>query len=201
MDADGYICRVHPDSLQFELIRQGDVREYEKAFRTYYQALCNYACTFLKDPDEAEETVQQVFVNIWNKREQIQISTTLQAYLYRAVNNASLNRIRHEKVRNEHRDHVMAQTSPVIEHTAQQVISRELTREIHKAVEALPDRCRETFEMSRFEGMSYAEIAEAQGVSVKAVEKQMGKALRILRETLADYLPLILIYLSENWIL
>ncbi|HCS19177.1 MAG TPA: RNA polymerase sigma-70 factor [Bacteroidetes bacterium] len=190
---------MHPENLQFERIRQGDVREYEKVFRTYYQALCNYACTFLKDPDEAEETVQQVFVTIWNKREQISINTTLQAYLYRAVNNASLNRIRHQKVRNEHRDQVMAMESPVVEHTAQQVISKELTREIRKAVEALPDKCREAFEMSRYEGLSYAEIAEQQGVSVKAIEKQMGKALRLLRVALADYLPLILLYLSEGF--
>ncbi len=185
--------------MQFERIRQGDVKEYEKMFRTYYQALCNYACTFLKDPDEAEETVQQVFVNIWNKREQISITTTLQAYLYRAVNNASLNRLRHEKVRNQHRDHVQAMQSPVVEHTAQEVISRELSREISKAVESLPEKCRETFEMSRYEGLSYAEIAERHGVSIKAVEKQMGKALRILRVALSEYLPLILIYLSENF--
>ena len=190
---------MQPENVQFELIRQGNIREYEKVFRLYYQALCNYACTLLKDPDEAEEAVQQVFVAIWNKREQISINTTLQAYLYRAVNNASLNRIRHEKVRNQHRDHVMASESPVVEHTAQQVISRELTREIGKAVQSLPDKCRETFEMSRYEGLSYPEIAERQGVTVKAVEKQMGKALRLLRLSLADYLPLILLYLSEKF--
>lgn len=192
---------MHPEDLRLDLIQQGDVREFEKAFRTYYQALCNYAYTFLKDPDEAEEAVQQVFVNIWNKKEQIQINTTLQAYLYRAVNNASLNRLRHEKVRNEHRDHVVGRTNPAVEHTAQEVISRELSREIQKAVEALPVRCRETFEMSRYEGMSYAEIASAQGVSVKAVEKQMGKALRLLREALSDYLPLLLLYLTESMLL
>lgn len=191
---------MHPENVQFELIRQGDIREYEKVFRTYYQALCNYANTLLKDPDEAEEAVQQVFVTIWNKKEQISISTTLQAYLYRAVNNASLNRIRHEKVKNQYRDHVTARETGVEEHTAQQVISKELTREITKAVEALPDKCRETFEMSRYKGLSYAEIAEHQGVSVKAVEKQMGKALRLLRLALADYLPLILFYMAENFV-
>ncbi len=187
---------MQPEAVHFDRIRAGDVKEYEKAFRNWYQALCNYACTLLKDPDEAEETVQQVFVTIWNKREQISIGSTLQAYLYRAVNNAALNKIRHMKVRGEHRNEVLAGNPGYAEHTAQQVISRELSREIRKAVEALPEKARTTFEMSRYEGLSYAEIAEQQGVSVKAVEKQMGKALRMMREALSDYLPLILIFME-----
>lgn len=187
----------HSDEVWLQQIRRGDLRAYESLFHEWYQPLCNYANTFLKDPDEAEEMVQNTFVTIWHKREEIQVKSTLQAYLYRAVNNACLNRLRHLKVRKEHESHVTSSQSLAYEHTAQAVISKELTLHIQQAVSELPETCREVFQMSRFDGLTYPEIAEVKGVSVKAIEKQMGKALRLLREKLSDYLPLILVYLSD----
>ncbi len=187
------------DIPEFEKIRTGDIRAYEALFRKYYQALVNYGFGLLKDREEAEEMVQQVFVNVWNKREEIVIQSSVQAYLYRAVNNLCMNRIRHLKVRDAHRNEVEYTASRSYEHSAQVLISKELTKKIQESVSRLPEKCREIFEMSRFEGLSYAEIADALGVSVKAVEKHMSKALKTLRHELAEYLPLILLYLGQDW--
>lgn len=190
------LMTAQTDIQLFENIRNGDVRAYETVFRKYYQALVNYAFSMLKDKEESEEIVQHVFVNVWHKRGEITIQTSLQAYLYRAVNNQCLNKIRHLKVRENHKNEVAYSSETYYEHTAEELISKELKNKIHASLEKLPERCREVFELSRFEGMSYAEIADTLGVSVKAVEKQMSKALKTMRLELAEYLPLILLFLG-----
>ncbi|HNP98490.1 MAG TPA: sigma factor, partial [Bacteroidia bacterium] len=82
-----------------QAIRQGDERVFESLFRNHYQPLCRYATTLVNDPDEAEEIVQQVFIQIWERRGALEINLSIQAYLYKAVRNSSLNKIKHGKVR------------------------------------------------------------------------------------------------------
>ncbi len=193
------MAEVNTDIQLFEKVKDSDVRAYEVLFKKYYQALVNYANTFLKDIEESEEMVQSVYVKMWTKREDITIHSTVQAYLYRSVNNTCMNRIRHLKVRQQHESEVIHADDSSYEHTAQEVISKELTLQIHLSLQKLPERCRQIFELSRFEGKTYKEIAEELEISVKAVEKQMGKGLQIMRKELKDYLPMILIYLSQNY--
>lgn len=187
------------DIETFEQVKQGDIRAYEVLFKKYYQALVNYAYTFLKDIEESEEMVQTVFVKLWTKREELDIHSTVQAYLYRSVNNNCMNRLRHLKVRQQHETEVLYAENRSYEHTAQEVISKELTDRIQQSLAKLPGRCRQVFELSRFEGKTYKEIAKELQVSVKAVEKQMGKALQAMRKELAEYLPLIMIYLAQEY--
>ncbi|MBL0102380.1 MAG: RNA polymerase sigma-70 factor [Bacteroidetes bacterium] len=178
-----------------QALQHGDENAMESLFRNYYKRLCTYANTLLNDSDESEEIVQQVFVQMWEKREQMEINTSVPAYLFRAVRNNSLNRIKHQKVRRMYAEEVTALSSNS-EPSSAMTFRNELQSQIHSAIESLPEQCRLIFKLSRFEELKYSEIAEQLGISIKTVENQMGKALRIMREKLKDYLPLLAIFLS-----
>jgi RNA polymerase sigma-70 factor (ECF subfamily) len=179
-----------------ETLKSGSESAFEMVFKTYYRPLCQYAYSFLNDRDEAEEVVQAAFINVWDKREQVEIQTSLKAYLYRIVRNSCLNVIKHEKVKQQHVAHEMVYAESTHEGVTQSVISSELEERISVAMKALPEQCRLVFQLSRFEELKYSEIAEQLNISVKTVENQIGKALKIMREQLKDYLPVLLIFLS-----
>ncbi len=178
-------------------LKEGSESAFEMVFRTYYRPLCQYAYSFLNDRDEAEEVVQAAFINVWDKREQVEIQTSLKAYLYRIVRNSCLNVIKHEKVKQQHAAHEMAHGQSSHEGVSQSVISSELEEKISEAMKALPEQCRLVFQLSRFEELKYQEIADQLNISVKTVENQIGKALKIMREQLKDYLPLFLIFFKD----
>lgn len=162
-------------------------------FKQYYQPLVNYCFTLVKDRADAEDIVQHVFSNLWQKKNELDIQISVKAYLYRSVYNAGLNRIKQNAVRASYASdarYVMASESVETgEHN-------ELKEKISQAIEQLPEQCAKIFKMSRFDEMKYQEIADALNISVKTVENQMGKALKILREQLKDYLTIILIVLG-----
>ena len=174
-------------------IREGNERIFEEIFRKYYQSLCNYANSILKEMDEAEEVVQNLFLSIWEKRNDLEINISLKSYLYRAVHNHCLNRIKHLKVREEYQQYAVNFYDASYESVSQTVMKNELETKIEEAIRKLPEQCRLIFRMSRFEELKYHEIAEQLELSPKTVENQIGKALKILRVELAEYLPLIII--------
>jgi RNA polymerase sigma-70 factor, ECF subfamily len=182
------------------VLKEGRESAFEMLFKTYYQPLCNYAYSFLNDKDEAEEVVQTAFITVWDKRQTIEIQTSIKSYLYRMVRNACLNVIKHEKIKQQHVAYEMAGGEPSHEGVSQSVISSELEQKIYEAMKALPEQCRLVFQLSRFEELRYAEIATQLNISVKTVENQMGKALKIMREQLKEFLPLFLIFMKD-WIL
>jgi len=186
------------DQTYWRLIHQGDKKTFEIVFKEYYQALCRYATPILKDNDEAEEVVQNVFYTIWQRREKIEINTSLKAYLYRAVHNDCLNKLKHFKVRAEYAGTIQHDYTMPTNEPSHGLITKELSGQIQKAIDDLPAQCAEVFRLSRFEHMKYQEIAECLGISIKTVENHMGKALRILREKLKDYLPLVMWLLYMN---
>ncbi|MEA5459288.1 RNA polymerase sigma-70 factor [Arcicella sp. LKC2W] len=173
-------------------IRQGNERVFETIFKKHYQTLCNYACGILKDMDDAEEVVQSIFLKFWEQREEIEINVSLKSYLYRAVHNTCLNRLKHLKIQETYRQYV----GDYLENThdsATDILDKvELESRIANALEKLPEQCRLIFKMSRFEELKYQEIADRLGLSIKTVENQIGKALKIMRTELSDYLPILL---------
>jgi RNA polymerase sigma-70 factor (ECF subfamily) len=171
-------------------LKADDLTAFEMLFRAYYQPLCNYAYTFLQDRDEAEEIVQSTFLSIWEKRETLAIHTGVRPYLYAMVRNACLNAIKHAKIKQRHADHHLAVAERSSESASHSVVADELETRILQAMEALPEQCRLVFKLSRFEELKYQEIANQLNISIKTVENQMGKALRIMREHLRDYLSL-----------
>mgnify|MGYP002777694934 CR=1 FL=1 len=180
------------DQELVEAIRQGDERLFETMFRQHYAPLCRYAHPFTKDWDEAEEVVQAVFMTVWEKRDSLEITISLKSYLYRAVHNRCLNRIRHAAVQAEYQQHAIYEGAQSFEAPAQTLMAAELSDRLREAIQKLPEQCRLAFTMSRFEELKYQEIADRLGISIKTVENQIGKALRILRTELAEYLPLLI---------
>lgn len=163
---------------------------FEQAFKEHFKRLHSYAATLLKDEDEAEEVVQNVFYKLWERREQIHTLQSVPAYLYRSVYNESLNVLRHEKVKDGYRTYAKG-TGIDMQPADDTASMRELEMKLGEAMADLPEQCRTIFQMSRFEELKYREIAERLGLSVKTIENQMTKALKILRNKLVDYLPTI----------
>ena len=175
--------------------------ELEQMFKDHYEGLCRYASTILKNQADAEDIVQHLFIKLWEKRSEIEILSNVKSYLYRSTYNASLNAVKRSK-RQVLFGSMESEDEPVSTNdTSNNLLSQELEGRIEDALEQLPEKCGEVFRMSRFSELSYKEIAEKLGISVKTVENHMGKALRLMRNELLDYLPLIIvtILLSTRW--
>lgn len=170
-----------------QALRRGEAAAFDAVFRQWYEPLCRYACRLADgDMDEAEDLVQQAFVKLWEYRARLDVSWSLKAYLYKTVHNACLNRLRARSVRSKYLDYNAQQLNDM--HTLPDDTSPELLERFQRAMDALPPQCRHIFELSRFETLKYREIADQLGISIKTVETQMGKALRVMRTQLADYL-------------
>lgn len=172
------------DTDLLERLRNGDTSAFDAIFRTWYGPLVGTAERMLRDRAVAEELVQDVMLELWRRRETLAPDGSAQAYLFQATRNRVLNHLRHLKIEQRSEPEIRGDSSPT-PHADAAVVEEELDVAVQRAVQSLPDRCREVFELSRVHGLKYAEIARTLGISVKTVEAQMGKALRILRERLA----------------
>lgn len=182
--------------MQEETLLVGDITAFEMLFRMHYQPLCRYAYSFLQDREEAEEAVQSTFLALWEKKETLSVRTSAKSYLYAMVRNACLNFIKHGKIRQRYEGEEMVQAERSRDSVTQTVTSNELAERISVALEELPEQCRLVFKLSRFEELKYAEIAGHLNISVKTVENHMGRALRLLRDKLKDFLLLIVVMLN-----
>lgn len=167
---------------------------FETAFKTHFKALHAYANTIVRDDMMAEEIVQNVFYKVWKNRETIEINQSLAAYLYRSVYHDSLNHLKHVKVKAAYQSYA-AQHMSNTDNATEQMKLRALEQKLDEALKVLPEQCRTVFQLSRFEELRYLQIADKLGISVKTVENHMGKALRLLREQLVDFLPASLLIL------
>ena len=169
-------------------LREDDHEAFAWIFRTHYAQLVGVAEAVVGDVARGEDVVQDVFLELWRRRDRITLEATLRAYLFRATRNRALNLIRHERVVRRAAPFVATDvaTGPV---GTGRLVEREIDAAVQAAVAELPARCREVFELSRVHQLRYAEIATVLDISVKTVEAQMGKALRSLREKLAAWLP------------
>ncbi len=172
-------------------LKAGEHGAYETIFKSWYEPLCAYACSMLRDMGEAEEMVQKTFYTLWDKRTEIDVQLSLKSYLYKAVHNHCLNRIKHGTIRAKYKSEFLHINDEAHDSTNSRVEYSELHNEVSRAIEQLPAQCRKVFELSRVECLSYQEIADKLQISRNTVENHMAKALRLLRESLKDFLPLI----------
>lgn len=176
------------DRALFDRLRAGDQSAFDAIFREWYAPLVRLSFGLLRDKAAAEDVVQDVMLELWRRREELALETSAKAYLYRSTRNRSLNHLRHAKVQREKAPYIaLDDERPASAPT--ELIAEEIDAAVKEAVASLPPRTREVFEMSRVHGLKYSEIAEALEISVKAVEGNMARALRILRERLARFLP------------
>ena len=176
--------------------KQLDEHTLELLFRSHFTGLCQFAAGYVKDSEAAKEIVQEAFVNLWEKRESIDISKPVKGYLSTTVRNRCLNYLRdHKKFSSE----LLSVENLAREESYDQhdkMVESDLRRQIGLAIDELPEKCREIFTLSRYRHMKYQQIAGHLQISVKTVETQMSKALQHMRIRLAEYLPLVLFVIS-----
>lgn len=172
-------------------MRTGDRGAMRHIFDDQYVNVCRAIFRFVQDPGLTEDLAQDVFVRFWEKRDAIQVDTNLGAYLRRMAVNEALAYLRKKSryLADELPLHLPGQQAAAAD---EPLATTELAERITEAINALPPRCRVVFQLSRFEEKSYQEIADTLDISIKTVENQMGKALRLLREKLGDYLTALL---------
>jgi RNA polymerase sigma-70 factor, ECF subfamily len=166
-----------------------DEQVFERVFKMHFKNLHSYACTITRDEMLSEELVQDIFFKLWERPERLNISGSIAGYLYRAVYNACLNHIKHLKVRSRYESHAMHQQKNESDSASKKIQLQELETKLHTALQELPEQCQTIFQLSRFESLKYREIADILEISPKTVENQMGKALKLLRMKLIDFLP------------
>ena len=163
-----------------------DKRAFELVFNQYYNVMVLYAARFMDTREEAEEIAQDVFVKFWEKCDSLSEDSSIKSYLYRSVHNSCLNSLKHEKVKDGYRQHMIHFMESTYQNEFTEGDPDHLRNRITTEIDKLPPRCAEIFKLSRFEGLKYQEIADHLEISVKTVEVQMGKALKVLRENLQD---------------
>jgi RNA polymerase sigma-70 factor (ECF subfamily) len=169
-------------------LARGDEAAYDAIFRAWYAPLVRATQAVVRDAAVAEELVQDAMLELWRRREQLDAEGSPQAYLFRATRNRALNHLRHLAVQRKSAS-VLRDDEARDASAPDELVAAELEAAVKEAIAGLPPRCREVFALSRERGLKYAEIADTLGVSVKAVEANMGRALRILRTRLARWLP------------
>jgi len=182
------------EKVLFENIKKGHLQSFETVFHQYYGMLCSFAENYTKNPDSAEEIVQDIFVRFWEKREQLNIEFSLKNYLLRSVKNQCLNYIKHEKIQQKHilSTNAKHESNDSFEDN---FLGIELAEKIEESISSLPEKRREIFRLSREDGLKYHEIANKMNISVKTVETQMSLAIKYLRTKLIDFLSILLILL------
>jgi RNA polymerase sigma-70 factor, ECF subfamily len=177
------------DLFLFDRLKKGDESVFDFIFKYYYPGLVVYADRFVLDRMSAEDIVQDVFVRFWEKSKTLDTSTNLKGYFFLSVKNGCLDYLKHQKVSDKYRLQVLSQGDIPNASDADYFIESELKSKIELAISKLPDRCREIFILNRIDNMTSKEIALKLGISHRTVETQIGKALRLLRTELKDYLP------------
>lgn len=170
--------------------------DFEKLYKLYYPKMFAFAKNYVPANEDAENIVQDVFLTLWERKEEIEISFTLTTYLFTLVKNRCLNFLRHKLIEEEYNSQMKEELGfklyalEAFDYSYQS--EEELQEIIRRALDTLPERCREVFIKSRIEGLKYKEISEELGISVNTVENQMVTELKKLRVALKDYLPLLL---------
>ena len=155
-------------------------------YSSYYKYVCSVVYKMTGDASVAEDISQEVFIEVWKRRESLDVTSTLKGYLRKVAVNKTLNHIRSKKMNFEEEDSVFQ--VPSEENSTQIILEAEdLQNAINSAIDSLPERCRLIFGLSRYEEKTYKEIAEALSISIKTVENQMSKALKIVRMFVQKY--------------
>lgn len=170
-----------------ERMTAGDRDAFNAIFRRFYAPTVRFCFRFVADTDVAAEIVQDLFVKLWVNREKISISTNFESYLLRAVRNSALTYINKERSHAESNLRVYSDQSESVD-PSEELQSKNLEQSYHEVLAAMPEKRREVFLASRFDGLKYAEIAEKLGISVKTVEAHMSAAIKQLRDGLKDFI-------------
>ncbi len=178
-------------------IKKGDEKAFETLYKSFFSTLCMFSYRYVKKTEIAEEIVQDVFFHIWEKRNQFELTTSFKSYLYKSVHNNSLKHLRHQKIVLAYENSTAFSGSERV--TGQHYLEEtEVYQILHEVIHNLPERTQDIFQLNRFKGLKYQEIADQLQISVKTVEAHMSSVLKILRNKLKDYGTFILACILLN---
>lgn len=181
--------RFHSDDLEVvRLLKEGQEMALEAIYRRYWQQLYDAANAILKDQAACEDIIQEVFLNLWLRRESLELHTSLGGYLFTSVRHEVFRQIRSGKVREDIFDHIVERIQAGPDY--HDIEYRELRMQISLIVERLPEKCRAVYKLSREEHLSHKEIARQLNISTKTVENHLTKALSFLRLSLGQVLTI-----------
>jgi RNA polymerase sigma-70 factor (ECF subfamily) len=188
------------DSILVKFLKEGNREVFESVYKKFFGPLYVYAKEYVVEGNIAREIVQDTFLKLWEKRTSLDDNTSLQSYLYRLTRNNCLNYLKRVKVEERFQQfsrlnklELELNSSALNHSSAEKIISEELEEKINETIESLPPKCRQIFKMSRNDEMKYKDIAKELNLSVKTVENQILKALKILRKHLSDFITCLLI--------
>lgn len=186
--------RFHHHDLEIvTLLKQGEERALETIYRRYWRQLYDAAHAILKDEAACEDIIQEVFLNLWLRRENLELHSSLAGYLFTSVRHEVFRQIRSGRVREDLFDHLFERIQAGPDYL--DIEYRELRLQISLIVERLPEKCRAVYKLSREEHLSHKEIAEQLNISTKTVENHLTKALSFLRLSLGQVLTMELLSL------
>lgn len=200
------IEQVEYDHFFLHRFKNGDELAFEKIFLSNYNQIVGFCNQFVSDHDKAKNLAQEAFINLWLNREKIETLQGIRSFLYTYSKSGCLNYIRHQKVVSKYEDRLLLQKEGEINREVLESFDfnslefTELETLIQQAISDLPEKCRQVFILSRFEGKMNKEISDELNISVKAVEANMTRALKTLRLKLSEYLPAILVQLIMQYI-
>ena len=172
-------------------LKTDDIRLFEEIFQMYYPVLCNYAASITKDQSMAEDAVSEVFMKLWESRENIVIEKSLKSFLFKSVYHQCINVLKHHRVQDKYRDfflHHPPLSDDEADYPLSGLIENEINDIMFQTIGQLPEQCRKIFTMSRIDGLKHEEIAHELDVSINTVRTQIHRALGKLRIALKDFL-------------
>lgn len=180
----------YTDSELMALLKQGDQMAYTEIFERYKGILYNHAYRLLENHDEAEDIIQDLFLTLWQKRTEIEINTSLSSYLYITLRNRIFKLLARKKVAYRYTESLQKFIAENHSYTDEKLLERELATIIENEVNALPEKMRNIFILSREPNCTYREIADQLDISEKTVRNQVYNALQLLKVKLNAFLTL-----------
>jgi len=182
------------DKNTIKRLKEGDDQAFELLYYKYFRRLCAFTNKYLNDYETTQEVVQEVFYSIWKNRTDLKVEKSFISYLFQLAKNKSLNIIKHSEVEDKYISVIKEtylQGDFIDSHDS--LLAKEIEIKTQSIIESLPEQCRKIYLLSRQEGKKHREIAEELDISVKTVETQIGRALKVFRKELKEYLTSVLL--------
>lgn len=162
--------------------------EFNDLFNLHYEELCRIVMPIVQDKAVAEDIVQDIFVKLWIRRDELEINTTIKGYLYKSAVYRALDHLRKIKNTNKVNEELRYSANNQHNNTDEKIREKEVAEAINKGMDQMSDNMKIIFQLSRFSGLKNREIAEELNISIKTVESNMGKALKIMHVYLAPFI-------------
>ena len=165
---------------------------FKYIYELFYPRLWYFVKEYIKNEQDSKDIMQDIFMTLWEKRDSLKADTNLNAYLFTLAKNQCLNYLKHKQVMEKYAKEAETEQEMMLTYYAMNAFDPEqmdiesLELMVEEAIKQLPEQCRKVFELDRFEGLKYKEIAQKMGISVKTVEAHISNALKILRIALKD---------------